>query len=394
MSRLFFALMVLASYLYALEIPTQKSQMRMFGDKVGLNSQVIQLSNAKVSVMSMVGGHIEKYFIKPAQQLKAGDKIAQIDSIMLSKMSADYISLKEQFVALSKNYNNMLKLYEKGMTSEQELNNIAIKKDAMLSRINALRSQLNTLGIDTKNLKEATSTYTLYAHSSGKVAQILQPLHSVVSENTPIITIVKREDNYLKTFLPLEYASKVKVGQKITINYRGGYITTHVSQILPEVDSVTQRIILLSPIDDTKGVLYINAYVESTLYFDATERYVAVKKSALSFFNNEWVVFLPKEAHEEEGHDEHDQEQAHDEHDEEHEEQAHNEHDEEEDDDDHGHGHEEHEAPYEVRVVELITQDESYVAIKGLDANVEYVSDNAYFVKSMLLKSSLGEHGH
>ena len=59
------------------------------------------------------------------------------------------------------------------------------------------------------------------------------------------------------------------------------------------------------------------------------------------------------------------------------------------------HGHEEHEeAPYLPKVVEIIAYNGDDVAIKGLKAGEEYVSDGVYFVKSMILKSSLGEHGH
>ncbi len=91
-----------------------------------------------------------------------------------------------------------------------------------------------------------------------------------------------------------------------------------------------------------------------------------LKKTALSFFNNEWVVFLPKE----EGEDSHDDEKK-DEDNEEHDEQQ-----------------------FEARDVKIIEQNNEYVAIEGLNIGQEYVSDKSYFVKSMVLKSSLGEHGH
>lgn len=362
--------------LFAVEIPTQHADVRKFDNSVELNAQVVQLSNAKQNIMSMVGGHIEKYYVKPAQKVKDGDKIALIESIMLSKMTAEYISLQEQYRALNKNYESTKKLYDKGMTSQQELNNQSIRRDAMRSQINALRSQLNTMGIRTKGLKKASAEYILYAHSGGKVAEILQPLHSVVTEETPIVTIVKGSDNYLKSFLPLEYAGKVKVGQKIVVNYGHQKIMSHVTQILPELDHETQRIVLLSSIDDKKEELFINAYVGVTLYFDATQQYVAVKKSALSFFNNEWVVFVPLDQGEGE---EHGEDEEHGDHkDEEHEEAE----------------HDEHEVAYAVRVVEIITEDEQFVALKGLEAGEAYVSDKSYYVKSMMLKSSLGEHGH
>jgi len=366
---------LITTSLFSVEIPTTQAKERSFSKSVELNSQVIQLSNAGQSVTSLVSGHLEKYFVEPGQKVKAGQKIALIESILVSKMTADYIALKKQYISLDKNYQATKKLYDTGMTSMSEVNKQSIQKNAMLAQINALESQLSTLGIDIKNLKKATPNFILYAHSSGTVSTLLQQLHTVVRVDEAIISIVKEQAFYIKSFVPLQYASSVEVGQKMVVSYNNRDIITHVTQILPAVDETTQRIIVLSSVDEKADDLYINSYVKSTLYFKADKQYVAVEKSALSFFNNEWVVFVPIE-HKEVNLEVKSQEVAkHDGHDDEG-------HDEEE---------EEYESPYEARVIEIITQDDKYVAVKGLELNEEYVNGKSYYVKSMLLKSSLGD---
>lgn len=396
------------SQLFSVEIPTKHVQERTFGKSIELNSQVIQLSNASQSVTSQVSGHLEKYFVEAGQRVKAGQKIAMIESIFVSKMTADYISLSKQYKASEKNYLATKKLYDGGMVSMQELNNKSIDKNAMSAQINGLKSQLKTLNIDADKLKKATPNFTLYAHSAGKVSELLQPLHTVIKIDEAVISIVKEQAFYIKSFLPLEYASSVKVGQKLVVNYQSRNIITHITQILPSIDMQTQRIIILSSVNEKADDLFVNSFVKSTLYLDANQQYVAVEKSALSFFNNEWVIFMPIEHAEEQGHDEHEEEEGHEGHGHA-EEQGHDEHQEEEGHEGHGHaeeqghdelkveGHDEHEeeeVPYEVRVIKIVTEDEKYVAIKGLELNEEYVSDKSYYVKSMMLKSSLGEHGH
>jgi len=369
---------VLLLSLNAIEIPIEHTQNRAFGKSVNLNAQIVQLSNASQSIMSSVGGHIEEYYVKVGQNIKKGQKILLIESIIISKMTAEYISLTKQLHAQKKNYAASQSLYEKGMTSMQELNTQSIKRDELSAMLSALKSQLDTLGINTLELKEATSNFILYAHGDGVVSAVLQALHSSVKEDTPIISVIKNQAYYFKSYLPLEYAQKVEIGQKIVLKTANDTIVSHVSQILPKVDEKTQRIILLSSIDEKVKNLYINAYVSAILYFDTRKKYIAVKKSALSFFNNEWVVFLPKE------HDEHDEHQGELSSAQERDHLSTDEHDE----------HGEHEASYEVRVVKIITQDEEFVAIEGLELDVEYVSDKSYYVKSQLLKSSLGGHGH
>ncbi|MCJ7766304.1 MAG: hypothetical protein MUP09_10240, partial [Thiovulaceae bacterium] len=138
MNKVFILSLWITASLMAVEIPTEHAKMRSFGESVELNSKVIQLSNAQQAVMSLVSGHIEKYYVGPGEKVKAGKKIALIESIMLSKMTADYISLKEQFIALDKNYKATKRLYDKGMTSMQELNLQSIQRNAMSAQISAL----------------------------------------------------------------------------------------------------------------------------------------------------------------------------------------------------------------------------------------------------------------
>ena len=359
MNRLYITILLLSTTLFSKEIPTAHVEMHKFGKSIELNSKIIQLSNAKQSVTSLVSGHLENYFVKAGEVVKSGQKLALIESILVSKMTADYLSLKKQYISLNKNYVANKKLYDSGMLSMQKLNDISIKRSAMNSKIVALHSQLKTLGINADKLQKATANFILYAHSAGRVAKLHLSLHTVVRVDEVLISIVKEQAFYVESYLPLEFASRVKSGQKLVVDYNTKQVVAHVRQVLPKVDTQTQRIILLSSIDEKVDGLFINSFVQTRLYFDATKEYMAVKKSALSFFNSEWVVFVPKE-----------------------EESAKKESEE---------GEEEEEVPYEVKVVKILSQDEKFVAVDGLEDGEEYVSEKSYFVKSMLLKSSLGD---
>ena len=358
MTKIFTSL-ILAASLYATDIPIAHVQKHLFSQTIDVNAKIIQLSNAKQSIMSLLDGHIENYFVQPGDRVNRGDAIALIDSITLSRMSSEYLSLKKQYASENKNYRATQKLYKKGLTSLNTLNEQNIQRNALLSKLNTLKSQLKTLGIDTKTLKKPTSEYILRAHSEGVVSQILQPLHSVITENTKIVEIIKEHSYYLKSFVPIKYADKIKRAQKATLNYLKRNISTKITQILPKVDTATQRIVVLSSIDANLSDLFIGAYVPATIYIAPHQKHLAVKKSALSFFNNEWVVFVPAE--------------------EEHEE----------------HEHETHEeVPYTPKVVKILEEDDDFAAVEGLKEGEPYVSDKCYYVKSLLLKSAMGEHGH
>jgi len=368
MSKILVVLVVFSIYLTAFEIKIDRVKYHTFKDRFDTNAKIVQLSSAKESIGSIVGGHIEQYYVKPAQIVKKNQKVALINSMEIAKISAEYISYKKQFLSVKKNFDATKELYKNGMVSLSELNNQTVIFNEILAKLNSFKSQLELLGIKTQNLKKATSKFILYAHSSGRVSKILKPLHSAIEKNEELIELVK-DEYYLQTYLPLKYASLVNIGDTIVIRLNNHSIKTSIEMIMPNVDEITQRFMVLSKIDIDYR-LFTNSFVEATLYISKTKEYLAVKKSAISFFNNEWVVFTPKEHSKQE-----------------HNEQLHNHNEDEE-------HHHEDELPYGIKVIKILTQDEQFVAISGLEVNDEYISSDSYYIKSQLLKSSLGGHGH
>ena len=392
-------LLLLPILAFSTPISMEHAQLKPLGKIVRTNAQITQLSDQKQKIVSRLPGHIEQYFVKTGEHIKKGDKVALIESIDLSKMSAEYIALRQQGKAAKEQLATAKKLYKKGLTSQNELNQNIIEIEDVLAKQNALESQMKSLGIDASKLTGATDQFTLYAHADGVVGEIFVPLHSNVNAEDKLMSVVNQNGYYAIAYLGLEDA--MKVSDKTT-----GFVTvadkkypTHFVQLLPTIDEETQRAkVLFMMMKNPKNIL-INAFTEMDISLAPFTEAVMVKKSALTLFQGEWVVFVEKEhegeAHKDEeahGHDEHNKvHEEHAGHDDHEKEETHADHDEEEE----GHGHEEHEeAPYLPKVVEIIAYNGDDVAIKGLKAGEEYVSDGVYFVKSMILKSSLGEHGH
>ena len=359
-------------------ISMEHAKVKPLGKIVKTNAQITQLSDQKQKIVSRLPGHIESYFVKTGEQIKKGDKVALIESIELSKMSAEYMALRQQGKAAKEQLATAKKLYKKGLTSQNELNQNIIEIEDVLAKQNALESQMKSLGIDASKLTGATDQFTLYAHADGVVGEIFVPLHSNINAEDKLMSVVNQNGYYAIAYLGLNDA--MKVSDKTT-----GFVTVadkkypaHFVQLLPTIDEETQRAkVLFMMMKNPKNIL-INAFTEMDISLAPFTEAVMVKKSALTLFQGEWVVFVEKE-HEGEAHE---GEEAH----------GHEDHDEEE----HAHGgHKEHEeVPYLPKVVEIIAYNGDDVAVKGLKVDEEYVSDGVYFVKSMILKSSLGEHGH
>ena len=379
-------LVLLPIFALASQITMDHAVKKPLGKIVRTNAQITQLSDQKQKIVSRLPGHVEKYFVTTGQQVKTGDKVALIESIELSKMSAEYVALKQQAKAAREQLATARSLYKKGLTSQNDLNQMIIEIEDVLSRQSALASQMESLGIKASELTTATDQLTLYAHADGIVGQIFIPLHSNVNAEDPLMSIVNQNGYYAIAYLSMDDAMKVDRETTGFVTVAGKQYPAHFIQLLPTIDEETQRAkVLFMMMENPKNIL-INAFTEMDISLAPFTEAIMVKKSSLSLFQGEWVVFTETE-HEGE---EHEGEEGHGE----------ESHDEKAKDNDHEEGeehgeHEEHEeAPYAPKVVKIIAYNGDDVAVEGIKAGEEYVSDGVYFVKSMILKSSLGEHGH
>jgi len=373
-------LILIPIFTFADAITIAKAVQKPLERVVTTNVQIVQLSNQQQKIVSRLAGHVEKYFVKTGDRVRKGDKVALIESIVLSQMTADFVSLRRQAEAAKAQLATTRTLYKKGLASKDALNEKRIALQEILAKQNALASQLKSLGIAPQKLHKATDSYTLTAHADGLVGEIYVPLHANVSAQTPLMSIVSQNGYYAVAYLGVSDAMKVTPETKGFVQIAGENYPATFVQLMPVIDEETQRAKVLFALKETHQNLLIGMFAQMQLSLAPFEAAVTVKKSALTLFSGEWVVFVPVEtAYEEEEHEAHDEE-AH---------ESEEAHDEEE------HEHEHHEAvPYAPKVVKIVASFGDEVAVEGIGAGEPYVAEGIYFIKSMLLKSALGEHGH
>ena len=417
---------LLTSLLYAEQIGIAHVQKKALGKSIHTNAQITQLSDQKQAIVSTLSAQVKRYYVKAGQSVKAGQRVVALSSRELAKLSSEYMALGQQIKPATTQRNTSKKLYQKGLASKNQLTSHQLALETLRSQRKALATQLQSLGVDASKLSKASGRLILYAHASGVVEKLLIPLHANANPQKPIMRIVQQSGYYASAYLSIDDAMKMRADTRASLRLGSQRYPCRFVQLLPNVDTQTQRAKVLFAIDTHAKPLLIGAMGQIEIFLSASHSQEMVKKSALSLFQGEWVVFVPVEEHDEDGHDDHDEHDDHDDHDKHekhskhddhdeakahgkhHEKEAHDEHDdheahdehdahEEEKHDAHGHGHDAHEekpAPYRAKVVEIIAYHGEDVAIRGLKSGEEYVSTGVYFVKSMLLKSSLGGHGH
>ena len=353
-------LLFLILNLYASEIKTDTVREELIGKILKTNAKIIQLNNQSQNIVSQIGGHIEKYFINTGDFVKKGSPVAKIKSLTISKMSSEFLGLRKELQSQNKRFENLKKLFEKGLTASRDLEQERMKLENLNSRYLSLKMQLKTLGIE--KLDSVIDTFIVKAHTEGRVDKIFISLHSNVDPFTPIVSVLGNKKFFAMAYLNIDEALNLPKnikGELILSNkrYRCSFL-----QLLPKVDEETQQAKLLFSIENGEKPFLLNAYALMKIEVLPYKREKVIKQTALTMMEGDWVVFIPKE----------------------------------EDEEDHLHKHKEehHEILYEPKVVKVVEFLGDKAIIKGLKNGEEYVSEGVYFVKSLILKSKLGEHGH
>jgi RND family efflux transporter MFP subunit len=309
---------------WAEQITLAHAQIKPLGKIIQTNAEITQLSDQKQKIVSRLPGHVEAYYVKAGEDVKKGDKVALVESIQLSTMTAEYMALKQQAKAARTQLATAKKLYKKGLNSQNELNQNIIDIENVLAKQSALESQMQSLGINVKALTGATDQFILYAHADGVVGEIFIPLHSNVDAEDSLMSIVKQNAYYTIAYLGLEDAMKVNVKTTGFVTVADKKYPAHFVQLLPTIDEETQRAKVLFKIENSPKNLLLGTYVEMEISLAPYRDALMVNKSALTLFQGEWVVFV--EAEHEEKNEAHDQvaDQSQDEH------NKHNKHDEHE----------------------------------------------------------------
>ncbi|WP_281950925.1 efflux RND transporter periplasmic adaptor subunit [Nitrosophilus kaiyonis] len=360
----------LITFLITLSFSYEKVKKIDFGKIYKTSAKVEVFKNQTQNIVAQIPGHIEKYFVKEGDSVKKGEKIAKVKSFYITELSSNYLKLKKEIEVLEKRLKNAKELYKKGLITLNDLNNIKIKLQSLNSKLSSIKLKLKILGI--KDIKKPIEYFYITSHADGVIQKILTPLHSNIESSTPVVKIVNQKNYYAIAYLNVDDALKLN-NVKAFFKLSDFIYDTEFIKVMPQVDSETFQAKLLFHIKPSNKPLLIGAFGDMVIESSPYKKALAVKKSALTMLNGDFVVFVPKEG------EEHKKENV---------EHKHNEHEEE------GEEHEHEELNFEPRVVKVVEFLKDFAVVEGLEENQEYIDKDVYFYKSRLLKNSLGEHGH
>lgn len=240
-----------------------------------LEGQVSATVSAKIS------GLIEEVFVQEGQQVKVGDPLVRLGTVELAnaaRQAGDAVNKAQANYELALNdFNRYQTLYEKGATSEQQLDNARAK----------LKTAQADLSSATANQSSSEQQYSYGVISSpvdGLIANKTATVGQVVSPGLALMTVQDINQVYAVVNVEQKELGRVKIGQKanVTIDAYPGKVFSGVVDIMnPEAGSASRMFRVKIKIDNASGELKPGMFAKVQLTTGNNYKVITVPQAAV-----------------------------------------------------------------------------------------------------------------
>ncbi len=280
-------------------------------------SGVIKAEN-QYTVFSTVNGVLQKINVTVGQSISQGQSLFEIESekaalntenarlaYQLSQESSRYIQDKisemESKVQIAKDrlaldlsiYNRNKKIKEYKVISEVEYERVELayknsksNYEAALKQLSQLRSQLkndqNRNNINLRINEKTQSDFTIKSAFSGELFDVLVKEGALVSSQTPLAIIGKKNAYVLELDVDENDMVRVAVGQKLVVtldSYKGKAFDATVDKIYPIMDERSRTFKIEAHFDAPPAKLYPNLTAEANIIIATKKNVLTIPKS-------------------------------------------------------------------------------------------------------------------
>ena len=320
-------------------ILTQAVGTRVLADEVIVPGEVTVNRYHTTEVTPRISAQITRRHARMGQQVKKGQKLVTLSSVEMAEAQGQLLIANKEWQRVQKLGRQVVS--EKRFVAAQVAHQQAYAKVLAFGMTKAQVTVLLKQG----DVARATGAFDLLSPQNGTVLSDDFLLGRVVEPGTVLMEISDESRLWVEAQLSAEVATDIEVGTpaRVSSNERQWNVGK-VVQLHRRMDETTRTLAVRIELDSSDSGLRPGQFVKSAIQIAAGEPVIAVPKEAVLLLQGEYVVFKPK-------------------------------------------GEEIHPAPVERGVTRG-----NWTEIKaGLTRGDEIVTQGAYVLKSMLLKSMIGD---
>ncbi|MCH4886200.1 efflux RND transporter periplasmic adaptor subunit [Acidaminobacter sp. JC074] len=201
-------------------------------------------------------GLIEEIHIESGQAIESGDILVTLDDYEYNlslEASSDQVSLaqldvskaKEALNYIEKNYKDMKVLFENGIASQAQMDELELQRDIKQKEYNQAINVLSQANVDSKYKESTLEDTSLYADIDGYVVDVLNEPGELIAEGYPLV-IVRSKDNVVKIGMTAEDVKQIDINTRAKVVVDDKEYDALVSNInmMPDMKSKTFEVAL------------------------------------------------------------------------------------------------------------------------------------------------------
>jgi cobalt-zinc-cadmium efflux system membrane fusion protein len=262
-----------------------------------LNARVAYDENYTVRVSSPIAGRVTRLLVQPGDRVVAGQTLMLLDAPEFAAAAADVAKSSADLRLKEKSYARADELYRAEVVARKDF-------ESAESDLRQAEAEQNRARLRLRNLDAASS-------GAGAVYALRTPIAGVIAERNvnpgaevrpdapnPLFVVTDPTHLWVMIDLPERYLSKVRLGQKVTIDvdaYPGGDFVGQVASIGEVLDPATRRIQVRCVVNNPNRQLKPEMYVRVTPINDERVKLARIPNSALLTVGLYSFIFLEKE---------------------------------------------------------------------------------------------------
>ena len=218
--------------------------------KVRATGQVDIPPNYSIKVSAPIEAYLSQLKVLPGQRVTRGQLLARLKHPSIAEIQKSYLTAFAELNYISKDLARKEELLDGNVVSAREFERLQSEKQAKTANLKSIRSELERLGIDYRDLtsENVSQSLDLKAPISGVVTDFFIQTGQFATPNDPLLTIASRDHEHVELEVFQEDLSRVKEGMAVLMR-------------LPGHDRVYTGEIFLTNIQLDKETLAANVHV-------------------------------------------------------------------------------------------------------------------------------------
>jgi RND family efflux transporter MFP subunit len=251
-------------------------------------------SRNSASISPQVEGTITQIYVHSGERVNAGTPLMQIDPIKqeatVRNQQASKVAQEANVKWAQQQYDRAAQLAAAGVMSKQELDQARANLDAAKAQLAALQAGVN-------EQEAQLHYYKVVAPMAGIVGDIPVHIGDRVTTTTLLTTVDKPGALEAYVQVPIERAPDLKMGKEVQILDDQGKAIAQgkVTFISPEVDSMTQTILVKATVPNDSGLLRTAQFAHARVIW-GTHQGIEIPVLAVSRITGQFFVYVAEDS--------------------------------------------------------------------------------------------------